>query len=406
MNSNYTKIFADELARLEANKTFKYEVPLESPQDGTVTVGGKNVVMLASNNYLGLANHPKINEAAKKGISEFGNGISSVRFICGTQTIHKKLEEKISKFIGTEDTILFLSCFSANEGFFASLTNEPCGFEEWKDVIYSDQFNHASIIDGQRLCNKKNTDKKVYNHGKLDELVKMLEEDKNENYRFKIIATDGVFSMEGYLAKLPELVEIAKKYGAILFVDESHALGVIGKTGKGTTEELGVFGKADVITGTLGKALGGAAGGFISGNKELVTFLRQKSRPYTFSNSLPPSLVYAASAAFDLLETDDSFVKRLKENTNYFRKEIVNLGFTILDGVHPIVPVMLGEAATAQKMSQELLKEGVYIKGLWFPVVPKGQARLRTQISAALTKNDLDRALEAFAKVGKKMDVI
>ncbi len=236
MNPNYTKIFADELARLEQNKTFKYEVPLEGPQDGTVIVGGKKVVMLASNNYLGLANHPKINEAAKKGLEEFGNGISSVRFICGTQTIHKELEAKISKFVGTEDTILFLSCFSANEGFFASLTNEACGYEDWKDVLYSDQYNHASIIDGQRLCNRKRTDKKVYPHGDLEKLVEMLEADKDKDYRFKIIATDGIFSMEGYLAKLPELVAIAKKYGAMLFMDDSHGMGAIGKTGKGTAE--------------------------------------------------------------------------------------------------------------------------------------------------------------------------
>lgn len=406
MNPNYTKIFADELLRLVQNKTFKYEVPLESPQDGTVIVGGKKVVMLASNNYLGLANHPKINEAAKKGLEEFGNGISSVRFICGTQTIHKELEAKISRFVGTEDTILFLSCFSANEGFFASLTNESCGYEDWKDVLYSDQYNHASIIDGQRLCNRKTTDKKVYPHGDLGKLVEMLEADKNENYRFKIIATDGIFSMEGYLAKLPELVEIAKKYGVMLFMDDSHGMGAIGKTGKGTAEECGVWGEIDVVTGTLGKALGGAAGGFISGKQEMITFLRQKSRPYTFSNSLPPSLVYAASAAFDLLESDSSFISRLAENTAYFRKEIVNLGFTILEGKHPIVPVMLGEAPLAQDMSNELLKEGVYIKGLWFPVVPKGMARLRTQISAALTRENLDFTLEAFSKVGKKLGVI
>lgn len=406
MNPNYTKIFADELARLEQNKTFKYEVPLEGPQDGTVIVDGKKVVMLASNNYLGLANHPKINEAAKKGLEEFGNGISSVRFICGTQTIHKELEAKISKFVGTEDTILFLSCFSANEGFFASLTNEACGYEDWKDVLYSDQYNHASIIDGQRLCNRKRTDKKVYPHGDLEKLVEMLEEDKDKDYRFKIIATDGIFSMEGYLAKLPELVEISKKYGAILFMDDSHGMGAIGATGKGTAEECGVWGQIDVVTGTLGKALGGAAGGFISGKQEMITFLRQKSRPYTFSNSLPPSLVYAATAAFDLLESDSSFVTRLAENTAYFRKEMVNLGFTILEGKHPIVPVMLGEAPLAQDMSNELLKEGVYIKGLWFPVVPRGMARLRTQISAALTKDNLDFTLEAFQKVGKRMGVI
>lgn len=403
---NFFNIINEELKRLEESKTYKYEVPLQSPQDGIVKVKGRKLVMLASNNYLGLSNHPAIKKAAIEGIKKYGYGVASVRFICGTQDIHLELEKKISKFVGTEDSILFSSCFAANEGFFASLTNEKLGFENYKDVLYSDRLNHASIIDGQRLCKPETTDKKIYNHADMDDLEKLLAEDKDKNYRFKIIATDGVFSMEGDLAPLDQIVELAKKYNAIVFVDDSHAIGVCGKSGRGTPEAKGVFGKIDVLTGTLGKAIGGAAGGYISGKKELISYLRQKSRPYTFSNSLPPAIIFGAMAAFDLLMKDKSIVKRLHENTAYFRKQIKNLGFKILEGEHPIVPIMLGEAAIAQDMSRALLKAGVYIKGLWFPVVPKGEARLRAQISAALTKKDIDNALDAFESVGKKMKVI
>jgi glycine C-acetyltransferase len=399
-------IITQELKRLEETKTFKYETPLQSPQGGVVKVKGKDVVMLASNNYLGLSDHPAIKKAAIEGIKKYGYGIASVRFICGTQDIHLQLENKISKFVGTEDTILFSSCFAANEGFFASLTNEKLGFENYKDVLYSDKLNHASIIDGQRLCKSETTDKKIYNHADMTELERLLEEDKNKDYRFKMIVTDGVFSMEGDLAPLDKIVELGRKYNALVFVDDSHAIGVSGKTGRGTPEAKGVFGKIDVLTGTLGKAIGGAAGGYISGKKELITYLRQKSRPYTFSNSLPPAIIYGAMAAFDLLVKDYSIVQHLHDNTTYFRREIKALGFTILEGDHPIVPIMLGDASVAQDMSAALLKAGVYIKGLWFPVVPKGEARLRTQISAALTKKDIDRALDAFEKVGKRMKVI
>jgi len=403
---NYLNLLTSEIKSLQESKTFKYEVPIESEMAGVVKVNGKDVVMLASNNYLGLSSHPKVKEAAIEGIKKYGYGVSSVRFICGTQTIHLQLEEKISKFVGAEDTILFSSCFSANEGFFASLINEKLGYEHYKDVIYSDRLNHASIIDGQRLCRPELVDKKIYAHGDTNDLERMLEEDKDKDYRFRIIATDGVFSMEGDMAPLPRLVELAQKYNAILFVDDSHAVGVLGKSGRGTPEELGVHGKVDVLTGTLGKAMGGAAGGYISGKKELIAYLRQKSRPYTFSNSLPPPIICAVIEAFNLLEQDTSLVDKLRENTMYFRKEIKNLGFKILEGIHPIVPVMLGEAAVAMDMSVELLKEGVYIKGLWFPVVPRGEARLRAQISAALEKKDIDRALEAFNKVGKRMGVV
>jgi glycine C-acetyltransferase len=402
----FTKIITDELKRLEESKTFKYETPLSSPQGGVVRVNGHEVVMLASNNYLGLSNHPVVKEAAIEGIRKYGYGVASVRFICGTQDIHLDLERKISEFVGCEDTILFSSCFAANEGFFPSLTNEKLGFDDYKDVLYSDRLNHASIIDGQRLCKAETTVKKIYNHADTKHLRQLLEEDKESDYRFKIIATDGVFSMEGDIAPLAELVELARKYNVMLFVDDSHAIGVCGEYGRGTPEETGVFGKIDVLTGTLGKAIGGAAGGYISGRKELIAYLRQKSRPYTFSNSLPPSIIFGARAAFDLLSKDRSIVDKLHQNTAYFRKEIKNLGFTIIEGTHPIVAIMLGEAALAMDMSKELLNEGVYIKGLWFPVVPRGEARLRAQVSAALTRDDIDRALEAFKRTGKRVGVI
>ncbi|MBI3193441.1 MAG: glycine C-acetyltransferase [Ignavibacteriae bacterium] len=400
------ELITTELKRLEQAKTFKYETALQSPQRGVVKVKGKDVVMLASNNYLGLSDHPEVKKAAIEGIRKYGYGVASVRFICGTQDIHYELEKKISRFVGAEDTILFSSCFAANEGFFASLINEGFGKEQHKDVLYSDKLNHASIIDGQRLCRNEFVDKKIYNHADVEHLETLLAEDGKKDYRFRIIATDGVFSMEGDLAPLDKIVVLAKKNNAMLFMDDSHGIGVCGKTGRGTPEAKGVLKNIDVITGTLGKALGGAAGGYISGKKELISYLRQKSRPYTFSNSLPPAIVFGAMAALDLLTKDTSIVNRLHENTAYFRKEIKALGFTILEGEHPIVPIMLGEAAVARDMSVALLKAGVYIKGLWFPVVPKGEARLRTQISAALKKKDIDRALETFEKIGKKMKLI
>lgn len=404
--ANMIELVTKELQQLEATNTLKYETPLESAQDGVVRVKGKKVVMLASNNYVGLSNHPLVRKAAIKGIKEYGYGVASVRFICGTQDIHLALEKKIAKFLGTEDAILFSSCWAANEAFFASLTNEKMGLETYRDVIYSDRLNHASIIDGQRLCKAETTDRKIYQHANTEDLVRQLEEDKAKDYRLRLIATDGVFSMEGDLAPLDMLVDIAKRYGAILFVDDSHAVGVVGKSGRGTPEAKGVHGKVDVLTGTLGKAIGGAAGGYITGKRELIAYMRQKARTYVFSNSLPPSIVFGATAAFDMLMNDRSIVKRLHKNTAYFRREIVRLGYKILEGEHPIVPIMLGEAAVAQEMSKELLKAGVYIKGLWYPVVPKGEARLRAQISAALRIKDIDRALEAFAKVGKKLNVI
>jgi glycine C-acetyltransferase len=400
------ELFAAELKRLEDSNTFKYETALESAQGGVVKVRGKKVVMLASNNYLGMSNHPVVRKAAINGLAKYGYGLASVRFLTGTQTIHLDLERSISKFLKTEDTILFSSSFAANVAFFSAITNEKLGYESYKDVIYSDRLNHASIIDGQRLCRAEVVDRKIYNHADVADLERQLEEDKSKDYRLRMIATDGVFSMEGDLAPLPRIVELAKRYGAMVFVDDAHGIGVCGKTGRGTAEEFGLLGQIDCIVGTLGKAIGGAAGGFISGSKEMVAYMRQKGRPYIFSNSLPPSIVLGSMAAFDLLRKDKSIVRRLHDNTAYFRSEIVKLGFTIIKGTHPIVPIMVGEASIAQEMSTQLLKAGVYIKGLWYPVVPKGEARLRAQVSAALSRADIDRSLEAFEKVGKKMKVI
>ena len=397
----------NELNRAREAKTYKYEVPVEGLQGGVVQAAGRSQVMLASNNYLGLANHPRIVEAAKRGLEKYGYGLASVRFICGTQNIHLELEERIAR-LGVESAILHSSCFAANEAFFTALVSADLGETDYRDVIYSDQLNHASIIDGIRLSRiaVKTTDLRAYKHNDVEQLKSWLAEDQAKDYRLSVIVTDGVFSMEGEYANLADFVDIAKRNDALLFVDESHSTGVLGATGRGTPEHCGVHGKIDVISGTLGKALGGAAGGFIAGKKVLVDYLRQKSRPYTFSNSLPPAIVCAAIEAISMLEEDNSLVEKLHQNTDYFRKEVQRLGFTILPGVHPIVPVMVGEASIAQDMSNLLLDEGVYVRGLWYPVVPKGEARLRVQISAAHEVEDLDRALAAFQKVGKKLGVV
>jgi len=403
---NLNEAVRREIGRLERTKTFKKETVIESEQGAVVRVAGKDAVMLASNNYLGLASDPRIKQAAIRGVRDYGYGVSSVRFLCGTLTVHRQLEEKIAGFLGSEDAVLFSSCFAANEGFFASIINEKMDAESYRDVIYSDRLNHASIIDGTRLCRAEVVDRKIYEHADVNDLQKKLEADREASYRFGFIATDGVFSMEGDLAPLPALIEISKKYGRILFADDSHAVGVIGATGRGSPEQLGVHGKVDVLSGTLGKALGGASGGYIAGNRDLISYLRQTSRPYTFSNSLPPSIAVAAIEAFTILEQDPSLIERLRQNTAYFRKHIQELGYKILAGEHPIVPVMLGEASVAMDMSDALLEQGVYIKGLWYPVVPKGEARLRAQISAAFDQATLDRALTAFEKVGKRLGVI
>src|SRR3990172_10643586 len=338
---NVNELVSSELAKLEESKTYKYETALQTAQAGIVKVKGKQVVMLASNNYLGMSNHPAIKKAAIEGIRRYGYGVASVRFLCGTHTIHLQLEKKISKFLGTEDTILFSSCFSANEGFFASLTNEKLGFENYKDVIYSDRLNHASIIDGQRLCRPEVTDKKIYNHADVAHLAQQLEEDISKEYRVRMIASDGVFSMEGDMAPLPQLVELAQRYGALLFIDDAHGIGTMGKTGRGTAEHFGLMGKVDVIVGPLGKTISVSTGGFIAGSKEMIDYMRQKTKTYVFSNYLPPSIVMASIAALKLLKKDKSIVRRLHDNTAYFRKEIRGLGFTVLAGEHPIVPVIL-----------------------------------------------------------------
>jgi len=402
------KALGRELDQAKESKTYKYEVPIESDQSGVVMADGRLCVMLASNNYLGLANHPRIKAAAAYGLDKYGYGMASVRFICGTQKIHLELEERIAAFLGVEAAILHSSCFAANEAFFTGLISADLGQSEYRDIIYSDQLNHASIIDGIRLVRQatKTTDLKAYKHNDLDEFESSIKENAAKGYRISVGVTDGVFSMEGEYCDLKRFLSICKDNGALSFVDESHSTGVLGATGRGTPEHCGVHGQVDVITGTLGKALGGAAGGFIAGKKELIDFLRQKSRPYTFSNTLPASIVCASLEAIKMLEEDNELVKKLHDNTDYFRKEIKNLGFTILEGVHPIVPVMVGEASVAMDMSSELLKEGVYVRGLWYPVVPKGEARLRCQISAALGKGDIDHALSAFKKVGKKLGVI
>jgi len=407
----YSRIFLKRLSgsveQLRAEHREKIEVPYGTPQGPEVEVKGKKVLQFAANNYLGLANHPVVVAAAKKALDQYGYGTASVRFICGTQKIHCQLEQKLAAFLGVEDVILFSSCFAANEAFFATIVNDPLGdTAPAPDFIYSDELNHASIIDGLRLCKGERVAKRIYPHKDLVKLEGMLKEDAGKSYRFRIIATDGVFSMEGTIAPLPELVALAEKYQALLFVDDSHGVGALGKLGAGAPEQLGVHGKIDVLTGTFGKALGGAMGGYIAGRKELIEFLRQKARPYIFSNSLPPVVAATTIAVLDLLAQDPQIVQRLHDNTLYFRQEIQKLGFKIIAGEHAIVPVMLGEAKTAQEFSRALLAAGVYVVGLWFPVVPEGQARLRVQISAAHSKEHLDQALQAFAQVGRELKII
>jgi glycine C-acetyltransferase len=377
-----------ELQSMSAAGTMKRELALKGPQGAVVDVEGiGEVIMLTSNNYLGLANHPAIVEAAEKAERDYGYGLASVRFICGTQTIHRQLEERIASFFGTEDTILYGSCWNANEGLFQTVCLE-------QDAIISDELNHASIIDGIRLSKAK---KERYKNRDLADLRRALEATRES--RNKLIMTDGVFSMEGSLAPLPEIVEISREFGAFLVVDESHGTGVLGATGRGTAEELGVFGQIDAYTSTLGKALGGSHGGFTTGPKTLVEYLRQKSRPYLFSNTLPPAVVMGSIAALDLVEKDDSFVKRLHENTKYFRDQLTARGVKVREGISPIVPIIIGDTAKAISMSQELLRRGVYVSGFGFPVVPQGQARLRCQISAAHTRQHLDTAIAAISEI-------
>ena len=384
-----------ELDAMGAAGTMKRELPMKSPQGAVVEIEGRGeIIMLTSNNYLGLANHPAIVEAAEKAERDYGYGLASVRFICGTQVIHQELEQRLAGFFGTEDTILYGSCWNANEGLFQTVALE-------QDAIISDELNHASIIDGIRLAKAR---KERFRNRDMADLRRALEATKDA--RNKLIMTDGVFSMEGSLAPLPEMVDMAKEFEAFLVVDESHGTGVLGKTGRGTAEELGVFGRIDAYTSTLGKALGGSHGGFTTGPRVLVEYLRQKSRPYLFSNSLPPAVVMASIAAIDLLEKDSSLVTRLRENTTYVRQQLTAKQVNVREGITPIVPILIGDTAKAIAMSKDLLDRGVYVSGFGFPVVPQGKARLRCQISAAHTRQHLDTAIAAIVAVAEKHGVL
>jgi len=385
---------AAQMAELRAKGTYKEELVLQSPQGPRVQVGGREVVMLTSNNYLGFASHPRIREAQKRAVDRWGAGLGSVRFICGTQELHLELEAEIASFFGTDAAILYMTCWNANEGLFAGVLDEP-------DGLYSDELNHASIIDGVRLCKAKRF---RVPHNDTKAFERMLEEDGASRYRLMI--TDGVFSMEGEEADLRELARICAAKGVVLAVDDSHATGVLGATGRGTGEEQGVLDRIPVWTGTLGKAMGSAAGGFVTGPRALVETLRQRSRTYLFSNSLPPAVAAGALEAFRLLREDPAPVQRLRDNAAYFRKALGDAGFQIPHGTHPIVPVIVGDTAKALAMGKALFEEGVYVSGFGFPVVPQGQARLRAQVSAAHERADLDRAVEAFVKVGKKFEAV
>lgn len=383
-----------ELQSIRELGLYKDERVILGPQAAEIQVKEGEVINFCANNYLGLSSHPKIIEAAHRGLDEWGYGMSSVRFICGTQQIHKDLEKKISEFLGTDDTILYSSCFDANGGLFEAILGP-------EDVVISDELNHASIIDGIRLCK---AERKRFRNSDMSHLEEILKECAGHGRR--LIATDGVFSMDGNIAQLDKICDLAGKYDALVMVDDSHATGFIGKTGRGTHEYRDVIGRIDVITSTLGKAMGGASGGFTSGRPEIVEFLRQRSRPYLFSNTLTPSIVLAAITAFDLLRETTELRDRLEENTAYFRERMTSAGFDIKPGSHPIVPIMLGDAKLAHGVAKDLLADGIYVIGFSYPVVAKGQARIRVQISAAHTREHLDAAIEAFARVGKAHKVL
>lgn len=394
MNENFVKRIGKDLEEIKKAGLYKNERVITSAQGAEIEVGGKQVLNFCANNYLGLSAHPKVIEAAKKYIDERGYGLSSVRFICGTQDIHKELEKKIADFLGTEDTVLYAACFDANGGVFEPLFGE-------EDAIISDTLNHASIIDGVRLCKAQ---RYRYEHNSMEDLENKLKE--TQNLRSRIIVTDGSFSMDGTIAKLDKICDLADMYDAIIMVDECHSTGFLGKTGRGTHEYRSVMGRIDIITGTLGKALGGASGGFTTGKKEIIEMLRQRSRPYLFSNTVAPSIVGASIAVLDMLSETTDLRDKLESNTKYFRKKMTEAGFDIKPGEHPIVPIMLYEADLAQKFAAKLLDEGIYVIGFFFPVVAKGQARIRVQLSAAHEMKHLDKAIEAFVKVGKELEVL
>ncbi len=383
-----------ELDSLRAQGLFKGERVLEGPQGGVVEAGGREVINLCANNYLGLANHPAVRAAAQRALDEYGYGMASVRFICGTQQTHKELERRLARFLGTEDVVLYSSCFDANGGLFETLLDE-------RDAVISDALNHASIIDGIRLCKAQ---RQRYANSDLGELEKCLQD--TQGARTRLIATDGVFSMDGYIAKLEGICDLAARYDALVMVDDSHATGFMGATGRGTPEHCGVAARVDILTGTLGKALGGGSGGYVAARREVIEWLRQRSRPYLFSNSIPPVVACASLAVLDLLEDSPQLRAQLFANAQQFRAGLAQLGFDLKAGEHPIIPVMLGDAALAGRMAERLLEEGVYVVGFSYPVVPKGQARIRTQMSAALTREQLTRALAAFHKVGRELGVV
>lgn len=391
----FTDYLGQQLEELKQNGLYKEERVITSPQQAKIKISdGREVLNFCANNYLGLANHPAIIAAAQEGLQRYGFGLSSVRFICGTQTIHHELEHKLSHFLGTDDTILYSSCFDANGGLFETLLGP-------EDAVISDALNHASIIDGIRLCKAKRL---RYNNNDMADLQAKLEEAKD--CRFKLIATDGVFSMDGTLANLPAICELADKYNALIMVDDSHAVGFIGEHGKGTPEYFGVTDRIDIITGTLGKALGGASGGYTSGRKAIIEWLRQRSRPYLFSNTLAPCITAAAIKTLELLESSGDLRLKLIENSVYFREKMTALGFNLIPGQHPIIPVMLGDAKLAKEFASKMLQEGIYVISFSFPVVPQGLARIRTQMSAGHSRADLDKAIAAFEKVGKDLSVI
>lgn len=392
MNRAFQSHLTTTLSSIQEAGLYKSERVLTTPQSPHIaTLGGGKVINLCANNYLGLSDHPEIKAAAVEAIERWGFGLSSVRFICGTQTIHKELETRLSDFLGTEDTILYSSCFDANGGLFETLLGP-------EDVIISDALNHASIIDGIRLCKGQ---RYRYDNGAMDQLEDHLK--ASQSARFRLIATDGVFSMDGSIADLKSICDLAEKYNALVMVDDSHAVGVIGKSGRGTHEHCEVMGRVDILTGTLGKALGGASGGYTSGRKGIIDLLRQRSRPYLFSNSLAPAIVAASLKALDLLTGSDEFLSHLRSNTVFFRSEMAKTGLVLLAGVHPIVPVMLGEAEIAARMADRLLEKGIYVTGFFFPVVPQGQARIRTQVSAAHSHGDLASAAAAFGEVAREL---
>jgi len=394
MYGSYKTHLEDELKTIRELGLFKAERVLLSPQGAQISVAQGEVLTFCANNYLGLGGHPDLINAAKVALDRWGYGMSSVRFICGTQEIHKQLEEAISKFLGTEGTILYSSCFDANGGVFEALLGK-------EDAIITDELNHASIIDGIRLCK---AERFIYRHGNMEDLALRLQE--SQHARFRLVATDGVFSMDGDIAKLTEICDLGEKYNALVMVDDSHATGFIGKSGRGTHEHCGVMGRVDLITSTLGKALGGAAGGFVSGRHEIIEILRQRSRPYLFSNTMAPPIVAGSLKVLELLSSTTELRDRLEKNTAFFRSQMTSIGFDIRPGVHPIVPIMLYEAPLAQQMAARLLDEGIYVIGFFFPVVPKGQARIRVQISAAHTMEHLIHCIAAFEKVGKELGVI